>query len=221
MDFSLTGFWLSIGLMSGVPILLGTIAPMDTKNPKDTEDRRKEFEEQALPHLNLLYNMALRFTRNPDDASDLVQDTYLRAYRFFYQFERGTNIRAWLLKILRNTFINQYRKKVSEPRKVGYEEIEPYFERVAKNNTAEMIKAVELDVFGHMLGDEMTSALEKLPEEFKTAVVLCDVEDLSYDEIAEIMDCPTGTVRSRISRGRKMLQTHLWDYAKEQGFVKD
>jgi len=181
----------------------------------------KEFETAIAPHTGLMFNMALRFTRNPDDAADLVQDTVLRAYRFYYQFEQGTNLRAWLLKILRNTFINQYRKKVSEPVKVGYDIIEPYYERLAKNNSAQMMKEVENDVFGKMLGDEVTQALDHLPEEFKTAVVLCDLNDLSYQEIAEIMDCPTGTVRSRISRGRRMLQEILWEYAKQEGYVKD
>jgi RNA polymerase sigma-70 factor (ECF subfamily) len=205
-------------ILSGIPLVIGQLG--GSQSPKDVEQRKKEFEEQALPHLNLLFSAALRFTRKSEDAEDLVQETYLRAFRFFHQFEKGTNIRAWLLKILRNTFINRYRKKMKEPKQVAYEEIEPYFEQMAKSNPGEMLKVVEQDVFGRMIGDEITEALEKLPEEFRTAVILCDIQDMTYEEIAEIMDCPTGTVRSRISRGRKMLQVNLMKYAKEQGYVK-
>ncbi len=220
LNFINTGFWLSLGILSGFPVLLSIMAPVDTGDGDDQGNSREEFEASIQPYMDLLYHMGLRFTRNPDDAADLVQDTILRAFRFYYQFQKGTNLRAWLLKILRNTFINQYRKKVSEPRKVGYDEIEPYFERVAKNNSSEMLRAVQNDIFGKMLGDEVVEALEKIPEEFRTAVILCDLEELSYQEISEIMGCPTGTVRSRISRGRKMLQSYLLDYARQEGYIK-
>jgi RNA polymerase sigma-70 factor (ECF subfamily) len=220
IHFLNTGFWLSMGILTGFPVLLAIMAPVDTGDGNGQPELKEDFESSIHPYMDLLYNMALRFTRNPDDAADLVQETILRAYRFYYQFQKGTNLRAWLLKILRNTFINQYRKRASEPKKVGYEEIEPYFERVAKNNSSEMLRAVHEDVFGKMLGDEVVEALEKIPEEFRTAVILCDLEELSYQEIAEIMGCPTGTVRSRISRGRKMLQSQLLDYARQEGYIK-
>lgn len=201
----------------GLPLLAMASSVDKGQNP----EQKQLFEEQALPHLGLLYNAALRFTRRPEDAEDLVQETYLRAYRFFHQFEQGTNIRAWLLKILRNTFINRYRKKMKEPKQVAFEEIEPYFEQLAKSNPGELLRAVEKDVFGEMMGDEIMDALDKIPEEFRTAVILCDLQEMTYEEIAQIMDCPTGTVRSRISRGRKMLQISLWEYGKQQGYVKE
>lgn len=205
----------------GLPLLITGINKSSVPEGEEDERKKQLFEEQALPHLGLVYNAALRFVRKPEDAEDLVQETYLRAYRFFHQFEQGTNIRAWLLKILRNTFINRYRKKMKEPKQVAFEEIEPYFEQLAKSNPAELLKAVEKDVFGKMMGDEIMDALDKLPEEFRTAVILCDLQEMSYEEIAQIMECPTGTVRSRISRGRKMLQMSLWEYGKQQGYVKE
>jgi len=204
----------------GLPLCLSILNSFSATPDNEGNSQKKLFEQQALPHLNLVYNLALRYTRKPEDAEDLVQETYLRAYRFFHQYEQGTNIRAWLLKILRNTFINRYRKKMKEPKQVAFEEIEPFYEQLAKSNPGELMRVVERDVFGKMVGDEITEALDKLPEEFRTAVILCDLQNMTYEEIAEIMDCPTGTVRSRISRGRKMLQMSLLNYAKIQGYVK-
>ena len=207
-------------ILTTLPLFLIGQTGSSPSRGEDGEKRKSEFEQQAMPHLDILYNTALRYTKNAADAEDLVQETYMRAFRFYHQFEKGTNIRAWLFKIMRNTFINKYRKKVNEPKKVGYEEIEPYYEQMAKSNPGEMLRAVELDTFGKLLSDEVMAALDELPEEFRTAVILCDIHGMTYEEIAEIMECPTGTVRSRISRGRKMLQMKLLNYAKQQGYIK-
>ena len=209
-----------LNILTCLPVFLLGQTDTTPSRGEDGEKRKAEFEQQALPHLDVLYNTAIRYTKNAADAEDLVQETFMRAYRFYHQFEKGTNIRAWLFKILRNTFINRYRKKVNEPKQVGYEEIEPYYEQLAKSNPGEMLRAVELDAFGRLISDEVMAALDELPEEFRTAVMLCDIQGMTYEEIGQIMECPTGTVRSRISQGRKMLQVSLLKYAKDQGYIK-
>lgn len=180
--------------------------------------RHKEFEQQALPHMDVLYNYALRLTANADDASDLLQETFLKAYRFWDKFEQGTNLRAWLFRIMKNTYINLYRKEVKEPDKVDYAEIESYYNNIRDESTDD--NDLQQKIFGQLLDDDISKALELLPEEFRTVVILCDIEGLAYEEIAEFLQIPVGTVRSRLHRGRKLLYTRLYDYAKERGFIR-
>jgi RNA polymerase sigma-70 factor (ECF subfamily) len=181
----------------------------------------KDFEETALVHLDLLYNSALQMTRNPQDAEDLVQDTFVRAYRFFDKFEKGTNCKAWLFKIMRNGFINNYRKKAKEPTRVDFEEVENTFATDGKKEELSNEASLKIeDVFDKLVEDDVKSAMESLPEDFRTAIILSDIEGLSYQDIADVLQCPIGTVRSRISRGRKFLQKRLYDFAKKKGITK-
>jgi RNA polymerase sigma-70 factor (ECF subfamily) len=190
------------------PIILA----VTTSNPK-----HKEFEQQALPHMDILYNYGLRMTGNPDDARDLLQETYLKAYRFWDKFEQGTNLRAWLFRIMKNTYINLYRKESKEPGKVDYDEIEDYYNIIRAESSDP--NDLQEKMFGQLLDDDVSKALESLPEEFRTVVILCDIEGLAYEEIADFLQIPVGTVRSRLHRGRKILYTKLYDYARERGIV--
>ena len=185
--------------------------------PKATRQRQKEFEAEAVPHMDLLYNFALRTTGNPDDARDLLQETFLKAYRFWDKYEKGTNIRAWLFRIMKNSYINRYRKETREPGKVDYDDVENFYDSIRAESTD--TNDLQEKLFGNILGDEVTQALQSLPEDFRTVVILADIEGLSYEEIAEFLNCPIGTVRSRLHRGRKMLQIQLYDYAKERGLI--
>ena len=180
-----------------------------------------DFAELAMPYMPALYGAALRMTRNPSDAEDLVQETYLRAYRGFEGFREGTNLKAWLYKILTNTYINIYRAKKRRPDQVDLDDMPEFslyrqlggLEAVAANATP------ETEVLATIPDEEVKAALESLPEQFRIAVILCDIEQFSYKEIADILDIPIGTVMSRIHRGRKQLQKRLWDYAAERGLV--
>jgi RNA polymerase sigma-70 factor, ECF subfamily len=185
--------------------------------PKATRLRQTEFEAEAVPHMDLLYNFALRTTGNPDDARDLLQETFLKAYRFWDKYEKGTNIRAWLFRIMKNSYINRYRKETREPGKVDYGEVENFYDSIRAESTD--TNDLQEKLFGNILGDEVTHALQSLPEDFRTVVILADIEALSYEEIAEFLNCPIGTVRSRLHRGRKILQTQLYDYARERGLI--
>ena len=167
--------------------------------------------------MEVLYNYALRMTGNKEDASDLLQETFLKAYRFWNKFEQGTNLRAWLFRIMKNTYINVYRKEVKEPDKVDYEEIEGFYNLVRDRNSDD--NDLQKKMFGQLLDDDVSAALESLPEEFRTVVILCDIEGLAYEEIAEFLQIPVGTVRSRLHRGRKLLYVKLYDYAKQRGFI--
>lgn len=167
--------------------------------------------------MDILYNYALRLTGSTDDAHDLLQETYLKAYRFWDKFEQGTNLRAWLFRIMKNTYINIYRKEVKEPDTVDYDEIESYYNIIRDESSDD--NDLQQKLFGQLLDDDVSKALETLPEEFRTVVILCDIEGLTYEEIAEFLQIPVGTVRSRLHRGRKLLYTRLYDYAKERGFV--
>jgi RNA polymerase sigma-70 factor, ECF subfamily len=170
-----------------------------------------------VPHMGILYNYALRMTGNADDAEDLLQDTFMKAYRFWDKFEQGTNMRAWLFRIMKNTYINLYRKEVKEPDKVDYEDIQNYYNTIRADSTDP--NDLQQKLFGQLLDDEISKALESLPEDFRTVVILCDIEGLTYEEIAEFVQCPVGTVRSRLHRGRKLLHTALFEYARERGFI--
>jgi len=177
-----------------------------------------DFEAEAIPHMDSLYNFALKMTGNSDDANDLIQETYLKSFRFFDKFEKGTNCKAWLFSIMKNTFINTYRKQKREPVKVDYDDIENFFENIKSSHTN--TSHLEKELMDHLLDDEVTEAIGSLPDDFKTVIILCDIEGLTYEEIAVVLDCPIGTVRSRLHRARKILFTKLYKYASDKGYVK-
>jgi RNA polymerase sigma-70 factor, ECF subfamily len=181
--------------------------------------RHEEFQREALPHLDALYNFALRMTTDPDDADDLVQETFLKAYRFFDKFEKGTNCKAWLFRIMKNSFINIYRKTSKEPDKVDYDDVEEFYHVIRAESTDP--NDLQEKLFSNVLDDDVTRALESLPEEFRTVVILCDIEGFTYEEISDFVECPIGTVRSRLHRGRKMLRAKLLDYARKRGYPTD
>jgi RNA polymerase sigma-70 factor (ECF subfamily) len=178
----------------------------------------QEFESEALPHLNALQAYALKLTNDPEDADDLVQDTMLKAFRFFDKFEKGTNCKAWLFQIMKNSFINNYRKHSKEPDKVDYEDVQNFYENIK----ADEVKSPHFqgDAFTDILDDEIVNALSTLPDDFRTIVFLSDIEGYSYEEIADFLDCPIGTVRSRLHRARKMLYALLYTYAQSKGLVE-
>lgn len=189
---------------------------INTNSENQSEQQLSEFEKIALPHRNLLYNYALRLTGDYDDADDLLQETYLKAFRFFDKFEVGTNVKAWLYRIMKNSFINEYRRNVKEPEKVDYEDVQNFYENIKATEVKN--EHYEEDVYSNMLDDKVHDALNSLPEDFKTVIILSDIEGYTYDEIADFVDIPVGTVRSRLHRARKMLYAQLSDYAKELGY---
>lgn len=180
---------------------------------------KTEFETLALEHMDALYASALRLTRSPKDAEDLVQDTYLKAFRFFDSFERGTNIKAWLFKILTNTFINKYRRRVKEKEMADAPAEDIMLDRFVSAEQVRALQDPEADFFGKLLSDEVVEALDQVPVDFRMVVILADIQDFSYKEIAEIVGCPVGTVMSRLFRGRRILQKHLYDYAVREGVI--
>lgn len=191
--------------------------PAVNLSPEDNE----RFQRDALPLLDSLYGAALRMTRNPADAEDLVQETMLRAYRGFDRFEPGTNLKAWLFRILTNAYINVYRKRRREPQKVSQDEIEDFdLYQELKNHDSRIGETPETIVLDALVDSDILEAIDDLPEQFRLAVVLSDIEGFSYAEMAEIMDVPMGTVMSRLHRGRKALQKRLWDLARDRGIVK-
>lgn len=177
----------------------------------------EDFEREAIPHMDALFNFALKMTGDSDEADDLVQETYLKAFRFFDKFEKGTNCKAWLFRIMKNTYINKYRKETKEPDKVDYEEVENFYENVKPSSTDSA--HLEKDIYDNLLDDELSEAINSLPDDFKTVVILCDIEGFTYEEIADFIDVPVGTVRSRLHRARKMLFTKLQKYALERGYI--
>lgn len=180
---------------------------------------KTEFETLALEHMDALYASALRLTRSPKDAEDLVQDTYLKAFRFFDSFERGTNIKAWLFKILTNTFINKYRRRVKEKELADAPAEDVMLDRFVSGDQVRALQDPETDFFSKLLSDEVVEALDQVPVDFRMVVILADVQDFSYKEIAEIVGCPVGTVMSRLFRGRRILQKHLYEYAVREGVI--
>jgi len=167
--------------------------------------------------MDALYNFSFKMTGDSDDANDLVQETYMRAFRFCDKFEKGTNCKAWLFRIMKNTFINVYRKELKSPEKVDYEEIANFYENIKVSNTDDA--HLEKDIYDNLLDDELTEAISNLPEDFRTVIILCDIEGFTYEEIADFVDAPVETVRSRLHRARKMLFTKLHSYAIDKGYL--
>jgi RNA polymerase sigma-70 factor (ECF subfamily) len=174
------------------------------------------FHTEFMPHINSMHNFAYRLTLDSDDANDLVQDTYLKAYRFIDSFQQGTNAKAWLFRILKNSFINDYRKKSKEPSKVDYQEVETYYN--SDDVDRQITPDLRVESLQDMIGDEISNALNSLEVDFRTVIILCDLEGFKYDEMAKILDIPIGTVRSRLHRARNLLKEKLSDYAKKMGY---
>ncbi len=183
----------------------------------ETKRRQQVFEVEFLPQIDALYNFAYHLTFNEDDANDLVQETYLKAYRFIDSYMEGTNAKAWLFKILKNAFINHYRKATKRPNKVDYEEIVTYHKETEDTNYSSYMDLRE-EMFQGMMGDEVTNAINSLPVDFRTVILLCDIEGFKYEEISKIIDIPIGTVRSRLFRARNMLKEQLKSYAHSLGY---
>ncbi len=194
--------------------LMDDMAPVDTLG-----DARREFEEQAIPFMDQLYAAAMRMTRNPADAADLVQETFVKAFGSWSSFTQGTNLKAWLYRILTNTYINIYRKKQREPFQGTLDELEDWQMGGAESTTASHSRSAEAEAIDRMPASAVKDALQEIHEDFRLAVYLADVEGFAYQEIAEIMKTPIGTVMSRLHRGRRMLRELLSDYAAERGIA--
>jgi RNA polymerase sigma-70 factor, ECF subfamily len=207
--------------------ILGGVSAADaatpTKGPvpgREHDDARTRFEDDALQHLDALYRTALRMTRNPADAEDLVQDALVRAYRFYDRFEPGTNFRAWLFKILTNTYINRFRRQRARPQESSLDDTEDFFLYNQLGGAAEGVDEVENTVLDRLGADAIQRAIDQLPPQFRTTVQLADVEGLSYAEIAEATGVAKGTVMSRLFRGRRQLQRALWEQAEAAGYAE-
>jgi len=183
------------------------------------EEKRRIFQRELIPHINALYSFLFKLIRDEEDAKDLVQETYMKAYRFISSFESGTNAKAWLFKIAKNVFVNEYRRKSKEPTKIDYQEVESVY----NSDDADYKKTIDLrtETLSNKIGDEITIALNSLGVDFRIIVVLCDLEGFTYQEMAKILDIPIGTVRSRLHRARQLLREKLKDYAESLGYKTD
>ena len=191
---------------------------MGTNDP--IKKKRDEiFEKEFLPQMDALYNFAFHLTYNEDDANDLVQETFLKSYRFIDSYQQGTNAKAWLFKILKNGFINDYRRKSKRPMRVDFDPMVNYSETDDDSNV--QIVDLRQEMFQGLIGDEVTRALNDLPVDFRTVILLCDIEEFSYEEIAKIIDIPIGTVRSRLHRARNLLKEKLREYAMKEGYKEN
>jgi RNA polymerase sigma-70 factor, ECF subfamily len=200
--------------------------PLDvmTQTPETdetVEERTARFERDALVFIDQLYSAAMRMTRNPQDAEDLVQETYAKAFAAFHQFREGTNLKAWLYRILTNAYINTYRKKQRQPIQDPHEQIEDWQLARAETHTSSGLKSAEMQALEGLPDSDVKNALQQIPEDFRLAVYLADVEGFAYKEIAEIMGTPVGTVMSRLHRGRGQLRALLSDYARDRGLIRD
>ena len=188
------------------------------KKPRYSEtEKYKVFDSEFMPHIDSMYNFAFRITNDEDGANDLVQDTYLKAFRFINSFQKGTNAKAWLFRILKNSFINDYRKKSKEPAKVDYQEVESVYNSADEpqyNGTVDL----RTEMVHDLIGDEVAMSLNGLPVDFRTVIILCDIEGFTYEEMAKILDIPIGTVRSRLHRARNLLKEKLRSYATSMGY---
>ncbi|MFT6854367.1 MAG: RNA polymerase sigma factor (sigma-70 family) [Cyclobacteriaceae bacterium] len=198
----------------------GGIQVMDTekvtRNKYSEVQRVNIFDNEFMPHVDTMYNFAYRLTFDEDDSKDLVQDTYMKAYRFINSFQQGTNAKAWLYRILKNSFINNFRKKSKEPAKVDYQEVENFYNSDSVDTSATVDLRVE--TVKDMIGDEVSNALNSLAVDFRTVIILCDLEGFTYEEMAKILDIPIGTVRSRLHRARNLLKQKLKSYASSMGY---
>jgi RNA polymerase sigma-70 factor (ECF subfamily) len=184
------------------------------------KEKNQVFQEEMLPHLDSMYNFAFRLTLDEDDAKDLVQDTYLKAFRFINSFEKGTNAKAWLFRILKNSFINDFRKKSKEPSKVDYQEVETFYNSEEFDTDIEATSDLRSESVQDLIGDEVATAINSLEVDFRIAIILCDIEGFTYEEMAKILDIPIGTVRSRLHRARGLLKEKLSGYAKKMGYLQ-
>lgn len=197
---------------------------MTSAEPLDLQDNQPtawDFENVTMPFLDALYNTAYRMTRNAEDAEDLVQETYLKAYKYYDKFQEGTNLKAWLFKIMKNTFINAYRKKQQVPPETDFGDIEESFESLVSEEVKRDIKSPEDELLSGVLDEDIQHALEDLPPDFRMVVLLADLEGFTYKEIAGILDVPVGTVMSRLYRGRRLLEAAMLKYAREHGYLRD
>ncbi len=195
--------------------------PSQTSKQSGSPPPHHDFETAAMPYLNGLYNMAFRLTRNAEDAEDLVQETFFKAYKHFDKFEPGTNLKAWLYRIQKNTFINNYRKKQKQPPSSAFSDIEDAFESQVSDEVMRHVKNPEEELLRGILDEDVQQAIDGLREDYRMVLLLVDLEGFSYKEAAEILEVPVGTVMSRLYRGRRVLEKTLLDYARDHGYMRD